>query len=566
MVGTIYYNIYLGSSGTSSRIITGNDCFIYEVTGIQSSIPSGSSIGSISSITLHFNKLQNYYQQVEFMLYDNNGEWYNEWMADRDGDLVTIQKNSDNSYDYAFTRINPAKSQVRFNVGHMGAIHFLPEGSTVAFELSDSTCKEGYIAISYNYTPPAPSSGSSISLASNTITLGGALTYSITGDSRCTHTVTASLNNTQLYVQQTGVGTGQGQTITIPNSQQDLQQWLNALSNSVIGNCTISLTTYYNGSQIGSTSTAFYVRVPDSYVPTITGLGISMITSPYNDTVTRWGLYVQGISKAHLVATGASGSGGSTIRAYHFLKPDGTEIANISANSYDATLPTSAGTSFSTQFKCYVEDSRGKTSNTVSSSDITVYNYSIPTISAMSAIRCNSAGVTKEDGTYFKVSFIASFSSIGGKNLTNCTYQVQWKELNASTWRSASTESITFDTGATSKSLSMTIGSDSEQSADYIVPETDYLIKVTIRDTLGQPAEKQVELGTISYTMFFKKGGQGVAIGQPTQEESAAFEVNPDWQMIWGRIAGSRVRIPGVYVGDTEPPAKAGLIWLKPAT
>ena len=162
--------------------------------------------------------------------------------------------------------------------------------------------------------------------------------------------------------------------------------------------------------------------------------------------------------------------------------------------------------------------------------------------------------------------FLSSFSSIGGKNLTSCTYQVQWKELNASTWRSTSTGSITFDSGATSKSLSTTIGSDSWQSADYIIPETDYLIKVTIRDTLGQPAEKQVELGTISYTMFFKKGGQGVAIGQPTQEESAAFEVNPEWQMIWGRIAGSRVRIPGVYVSDTEPPAKAGLIWLKPAT
>ena len=169
------------------------------------------------------------------------------------------------------------------------------------------------------------------------------------------------------------------------------------------------------------------MTVPDSVKPTISGLTASRIN---NNVPSGWGIYLQNHSGVTLTANGAAGAYGSEISSYTFTEGySNTQTGNV------ATIPTltSSGT---ITFSVYATDTRGRKSNTVSVS-ISVTPYSTPSITALQAFRCNSAGSSNDSGTYINAQYTATYSSIGGKNSITAT--IYYQRTGVSAWTTGKT-------------------------------------------------------------------------------------------------------------------------------
>ena len=127
------------------------------------------------------------------------------------------------------------------------------------------------------------------------------------------------------------------------------------------------------------------------------------------------------------VAITAAGVQGSTIKSYS-IKVGNIYTSNASSGTTDY-LPNS-GTLVIT---CTVTDSRGRTSS--QTQNITVLAYTKPTISAISAARCNQDGTANRAGTYGKVTFSASITPLS--NINTAAYAVQYREVGADSWSTA---------------------------------------------------------------------------------------------------------------------------------
>lgn len=178
----------------------------------------------------------------------------------------------------------------------------------------------------------------------------------------------------------------------------------------------------YNGSTyIGASSVQMTLAVPSSVVPTL-----SVATSDPTKVSATYGGYVQLRSKLKVDLT-ASGAQGSTIKAYNIKLGDIYAVAAASGTT--DYLPT-AGTLTLT---CSVTDSRGRT--TTKTHTITVLAYSKPTISDISAARCNSDGTANRMGDYGKVTFSGAITALSNKN--TAAYAVQYREVGTENWSNA---------------------------------------------------------------------------------------------------------------------------------
>lgn len=299
--------------------------------------------------------------------------------------------------------------------------------------------------------------------------------------------------------------------------------------------------TYYGSTYVGQNSYTFKVTVPSSVVPTVSSISAAMTTS--NSTVESWNKYVQGYSGVNLTANGGAGAYGSTIRSYTFSGAGistSVSTSNSSATASIATLNTYGTLTFSV----YVTDSRGRQS-TAKTVSITVYECSTPSFASASAYRTNSSGTISDNGTYISASAKRSVSSIGGSNTS--TMSCAYRKTTATEWTTGQSN-MTDET-------SYIFGGGNITTAD------SWQVQFTITDALGQTATKTVSLGTLGYTMFFKRGGLGVGIGMETTKVDSvgALEINPEWTVYHGDNI-----IPTVVMSSTQPTAQVGLIWLKP--
>lgn len=133
--------------------------------------------------------------------------------------------------------------------------------------------------------------------------------------------------------------------------------------------------------------------------------------------------------------------------------------------------------------------------------------YTPPRITNTKADRCNSAGTLSESGTYVKV----SFSWATDYNVS--AIYIRHKVSTSSSW-TTTTVSASGKVG----SVSQVIGSN-EISTEYV-----YNIQIEIRDSNGSSIIGQ-DVGAMLYTIDFKSGGKGVAIGKPATEDNL-FEIN----------------------------------------
>ena len=254
----------------------------------------------------------------------------------------------------------------------------------------------------------------SVVSAAKTGTLGTALTISLNRKSE---------NFTdRLYYK-----IGSNSAVLITNDAGTSYSWTPPINlatnapNSATLPVTIISNTYNGDNYVGRSECQVMLSVPESVAPTL-----SLAISDPTGVMETYGGYVQLRSKIQVAIT-ASGAQGSTIKSYS-IKVGGIYAATSASGTTDY-LPNSG----TLEITCTVTDSRGRTAS--QSQNLTVLAYSKPTITAISAARCNQDGAANRAGTYGKVTFSASITPLS--NINTAAYAVQYREVGVDSWSTA---------------------------------------------------------------------------------------------------------------------------------
>ncbi len=306
--------------------------------------------------------------------------------------------------------------------------------------------------------------------------------------------------------------------------------WLTVIPSATSGTATVSVTTYsYGGQELGTDTYSFTITAPSSAVPTL-----SLAATRINNSVpSSWGIYVQGQSGVTITAT-AAGYQGSTISSYTI---SGGATGTQSSNVFTISTIYSSG---SITYTVKVTDSRGRTAT--ASTSISVVAYSAPAFSATDAFRCIANGTASDTGTYISAKATGTFSSVSSKN--SMTLKVQYA-LSTS--------------GAYSTAVTLTNGTASIIGNGSIDINYSFKVKFTLSDQFNT-IEKVLNVGTAAFTVFFRQGGNGVAIGK-VSERANAVEINPDWDIYHGstKLNGTVPISRGGTGGTTAAAARSNL-------
>ena len=306
--------------------------------------------------------------------------------------------------------------------------------------------------------------------------------------------------------------------------------WLTNIPNATSGTATVAVTTYsYAGSELGTDTYSFTITAPSTAVPTIS-LAATRID---NSVPSSWGIYVQGQSGIKITAT-AAGYQGSTVASYTISGgATGTQTSNVFTISKIYTSGT-------VNYTVKVTDSRGRTAN--ASVSISVVAYSAPAFSATDAFRCVAAGTASDTGTYISAKATGTYASVSNKN--SMSLKVQYA-LSTS--------------GAYSTAVTLTNGTASIIGNGSIDINYSFKVKFTLSDAFNT-IEKVLNVGTAAFTVFFRQGGNGVAIGK-VSERANAVEINPDWDIYHGntKLNGTVPISRGGTGGTTAAAARSNL-------
>ena len=306
--------------------------------------------------------------------------------------------------------------------------------------------------------------------------------------------------------------------------------WLTNIPNATSGTATVAVTTYsYAGSELGTDTYSFTITAPSTAVPTIS-LAATRID---NSVPSSWGIYVQGQSGIKITAT-AAGYQGSTVASYTISGgATGTQTSNVFTISKIYTSGT-------VTYTVKVTDSRGRTAT--ASVSISVVAYSAPAFSATDAFRCVAAGTASDTGTYISAKATGTYASVSNKN--SMTLKVQYA-LSTS--------------GAYSTAVTLTSGTASIIGNGSIDINYSFKVKFTLSDAFNT-IEKVLNVGTAAFTVFFRQGGNGVAIGK-VSERANAVEINPDWDIYHGstKLNGTVPISRGGTGGTTAAAARSNL-------
>lgn len=149
--------------------------------------------------------------------------------------------------------------------------------------------------------------------------------------------------------------------------------------------------------------------------------------------------------------------------------------------------------------------------NYTTNSAVTLYAvwelaYVAPRISNLSISRCSSDGTISDDGTY---AFI-SCNWVSDESVSSIT--VKWKTPSASSW---SSETITAS--GTSGSINQACCGGS------LSTDSTYVVSITVSDASGSSTQQRT-VSSAFFTIDFKAGGKGVAVGKSAELENV-FDV-----------------------------------------
>ena len=316
------------------------------------------------------------------------------------------------------------------------------------------------------------------------VALGSAVTISMPrAASAFTHTVTYSFGSTSGTI---GSSLGTSTTWTPPLSLAS------QIPSATSGTATITCKTYNGSSLIGTKTASLTLTVPSTVVPTINSVGVSeavtAVTDAFGDR------YIQNLSQLN-VSVDSSGAYGSTIKSYQ-TSLDGV---NYIQQAFTSNVIKTAGTLNAT---VKVTDSRGRTAQ--SSFEVSVVEYTKPTITSMVYERCDSDGTQNSSGTSTKVTIAGVVYPVDGQN----TKALKLK------YRSMADEVYTERV--------LTI-SDWTFSVDTIVNNTDptvtyeYIAELTDKINTNTPETFKMTTGIVTLSRL--AGGKGVTLFGEAEEE-----------------------------------------------
>lgn len=294
------------------------------------------------------------------------------------------------------------------------------------------------------------------------------------------------------------------------------------IPNAVSGTCYLTVTTYDDGGIIGSNTVSFVATVPASVVPTIDSVEL---TDTGSNVAASWGKWVQGKSRLH-VKVNASGAHWSTITGYQI-----SALGNASAqNDVDIASLTSSG---AVDVNITVWDSRGRSAT--ASRKIDIEAYTDPVIETATIERANSSATPIDNGTYAKIAFKASGSSVSSKNVV--TAKVYHMRSDATTWTLARTLSIAY----TYDDIIMIAN---------MVTSRSYAYKIELSDAFSTTAV-EMTLRAEGAIIGWLPGGVGISFGKAAEE---SYTADFDWK-IHGRKGAQfdeNIDVPSLSVGGVS--------------
>lgn len=344
------------------------------------------------------------YSSVHVTAYLHTNGYASMWGVSAD---ATITINGESAIEHPGINIGTNSAQKiwdhTYNVGHNN------DGTkTVGVKLSVGLNTGGYgsAMVAFDYRLPDIPRASSVS--DMTGTLGSAMTININRKvSSFTHTVKYYFGNLSGTIA-TGVGTSCSWTPPLNLATQIPS------ASSGWGNITVD--TYSGSTKIGSKSAQLTLNVPTSMTPTLGSITLTDSNAAVKNLLNTANTFAEIVSDIKVAFNSATGVQGSTITDYH------AEIVNknqsTNANNGNLGLMKWNG---SAQVKAWVVDSRGRSSNAVTTS-ITVLEYFLPTLT-FTAIR----GDTNQSSDKIVVSRTAKIAPLKIGNVQKNSFKLSFK-------------------------------------------------------------------------------------------------------------------------------------------
>lgn len=344
------------------------------------------------------------YSSVHVTAYLHTNGYASMWGVSAD---ATITINGGSAIEHPGINIGTNSAQKiwdhTYNVGHNN------DGTkTVGVKLSVGLNTGGYgsAMVAFDYRLPDIPRASSVS--DMTGTLGSAMTININRKvSSFTHIVKYYFGNLSGTIA-TGVGTSVSWTPPLNLATQIPS------ASSGWGNITVD--TYSGSTKIGSKSAQLTLNVPTSMTPSLGSITLTDSNTAVKNLLNTANTFAEIVSDIKVAFNSATGVQGSTITDYH------AEIVNKnqSTNTNNGNLGLMKWNG-SAQVKAWVVDSRGRSSNAVTT-NITVLEYFLPTL-IFTAIR----GDTNQSSDKIVVSRTAKIAPLKIGNVQKNSFKLSFK-------------------------------------------------------------------------------------------------------------------------------------------
>lgn len=279
---------------------------------------------------------------------------------------------------------------------------------TVGIKISVGLNAGGYGSSMVAFDLPLSNIPRASDVSAATGTIGSAMTINISRkNSAFTHTIKYSFGSKSGTIA-TGVGTSCSWT-----PPADLATMIPNATSGIGG---IIVDTYSGSTKIGSKSAQLTLDVPTSMTPSLGSITLTDSNTAVKNLLNTANTFAEIVSDIKVAFNSATGVQGSTITDYH------AEIVNknqsTNANNGNLGLMNWNG---SAQVKAWVVDSRGRSSNAVTT-NITVLEYFLPTLT-FTAIR----GDTNQSSDKIVVSRTAKIAPLRIGNTQKNSFKLSFK-------------------------------------------------------------------------------------------------------------------------------------------
>lgn len=279
---------------------------------------------------------------------------------------------------------------------------------TVGIQISVAINYGGYGSSMVAFDLPLPPIQRASDVSASTGTIGSAMTINISRkNSAFKHTVKYSFGSKSGTIA-TNVDTSCSWT-----PPADLATEIPSNTSGIGG---ITVDTYSGSTIIGSKSAQLTLNVPASMTPTLGSITLTDSNMAVKNLLNTTNTFAEIVSDIKVAFNSATGVQGSTVTGYH------AEIVNKnqSTNSNNGNLGPMKWNG-SAQVKAWVTDSRGRSSNVVTT-DITVLEYFLPTLT-FSAVR----GDTDQSSDKIVVSRTAKIAPLRIGNTQKNSFKLSFK-------------------------------------------------------------------------------------------------------------------------------------------